>query len=317
MSGSSLRQVFSRILQSAALMFALLTAVFFLIRFAPGGPFDGERVLPREVQAQIDARFGLDAPVHLQYWRWLGQLASGDLGYSFQYTDQSVTEIIGSALPTSIGLGTAALLLAMGAAIPLGAIAAKNRGSWIDRAVRLCVLSSVSLPGFLVASLLVWIFSLQLGWLPPGLWESLWNGPEYWILPAITLSLRPMALLVRQVRGSLLDSLENDYIRTARAKGLSEDSILWKHALRNAWIPVLGLLPPMAAHLLTGSFLVETVFQIPGLGRSFVSSVINRDYGLIMGTTLTFGLFLTSFTLLGDLLLSWADPRLRDQGEEP
>ncbi|NDE18599.1 ABC transporter permease [bacterium] len=162
----------------------------------------------------------------------------------------------------------------------------------------------------------VCVVCFLLGWLPPGLWESLWSGPEYWILPTITLSLRPMALLVRQVRGSLLESLEHDYIRTARAKGLGEHTIIWKHALRNAWIPVLGLLPPIAAQLLTGSFLVETVFQIPGLGRSFVSSVVNRDYGLIMGTTLTFGLFLAVFTLAGDLLLTWADPRLRHQGDE-
>lgn len=309
------RKILGRILQSALLMFVLMTAVFFLIRFAPGGPFDGERVLPREVQAQIDARFGLDAPVLIQYGRWLGQLASGDLGYSFQYTDQRVTEIIASALPTSMGLGLVSLLLAMGCAIPLGVIAATRRESFVDRGIRLVVLSSVSLPGFLVASLLVWIFSLQLGWLPPGLWESLWVGPEYWVLPTFTLSLRPMALLVRQVRGSVLDSLQNDYIRTARSKGLGERSIIWKHALRNAWIPVLGILPPMAAHLLTGSFLVETVFQVPGLGRAFVSSVINRDYGLIMGTTLTFGILLSLFTLAGDLLLTWADPRLRGAEE--
>ena len=167
-----------------------------------------------------------------------------------------------------------------------------------------------------MASLLIWFFSLQTGWLPPGLWASFLDGPEYWVLPSLTLCLRPLALLTRLVRGSVLEALEQDYIRTARSKGLTERSIIWKHALPNAWIPCLGILPSLAAHLLPGSFLVETVFQIPGMGRSFVNGVLNRDYTLVMGTTLVFGVLLLAFNLLGDLALLWADPRTREGSEE-
>ena len=171
----------------------------------------------------------------------------------------------------------------------------------------------MSLPGFVVASLLIWIFSIRLHWLPPALWE----GPAYWILPTATLMLRPMALITRLMRGSVMDVLEEDYIRTARAKGLSAHVVLWRHALRNAWIPCIGLLGPVAAQLVTGSFLVETIFQIPGMGRYFVSAVLNRDYPLVMGTTLLFGLTLVFFNALGEFLLAWADPRLREPARNP
>jgi oligopeptide transport system permease protein len=302
-----------RLLHSLMVLGLLMTAVFFLVRFAPGGPFDSDRVLPAEVQRQIEHRYGLDAPLFVQFGRWIRSSLSGDFGTSFQHPDRSVTEILSMALPHSLSLGGLSLLAALLIGVPLGIYSGASRNALWDRWVRLTLLSTVSLPGFLVASLLIWLFSIQLNWLPPALWE----GPSHWILPAFTLMLRPMALITRLMRGSVMDVLEQDYIRTARAKGLTRDAVLWRHALRNAWIPCIGLLGPVAAHLLTGSFLVETLFQIPGMGRYFVSAVLNRDYPLVMGTTLVFGLVLVFFNAMTELLLAWADPRLRTSRRAP
>jgi oligopeptide transport system permease protein len=292
-----------RLLHSLAVFVILMTSVFFLVRFAPGGPFDSDRVLPPEIQKQIEQRYGLDAPVSVQYFRWVKASIQGDFGTSFQHPDRSVSEILSSALPHSLALGGISLLFAFLIGVPLGIYTGASRSRWLDRVVRLLLLSSVSLPGFLVASLLVWLFSIQLQWLPPALWE----GPEHWVLPTITLMLRPMALLTRLMRSSMRDALEQDYIRTAHAKGLHHHTVLWHHALRNAWLPCISLIGPLAAHLLTGSFLIETVFQIPGLGRYFVSAVLNRDYSLVMGTTLVFGIVLVVFNALNEVLLAWAD----------
>jgi oligopeptide transport system permease protein len=296
-----------RLLHSLLVLSLLMLAVFFLVRFAPGGPFDSDRVLPAEVQLQIERRYGLDAPITHQFGRWAWASLSGDLGISFQHPDRSVSEILSMALPHSFALGGISLFAALLFGVPLGIYSGASRNALWDRWIRLLLLSSVSLPGFLVASLLIWLFSIQLSLLPPALWE----GPSHWILPAFTLMLRPMALITRLMRGSVMDVLGQDYIRTAHAKGLTRNAVLWRHALRNAWIPCIGLLGPVAAHLLTGSFLVETLFQIPGMGRYFVSAVLNRDYPLVMGTTLIFGLVLVLFNALTELLLAWADPRLR------
>ncbi|MBU6375491.1 MAG: ABC transporter permease [Bdellovibrionales bacterium] len=296
-----------RLAHSLIVLSLLMTSVFFLIRFAPGGPFDSERALPAEVQRQIEQKYGLDAPLWVQFGRWARASLEGDFGNSFQHPDRPVSEIVLSALPNSLSLGGIAFLAAMLIGIPIGIYSGASRNALWDRLVRLLLLSSVSLPGFLVASLLVWIFSIHLNLFPP----ALWDGPEHWILPTVTLMLRPMALITRLMRGSVKDVLQQDFIRTARAKGLSRHTVLWRHALRNAWIPCIGLLGPVAAHLLTGSFLVESIFQIPGLGRYFVSAVLNRDYSLVMGTTLVFGLILVLFNAVTEVLLSWADPRLR------
>ncbi len=299
-----------RLLHSLLILAVLMVTVFFMVRFAPGGPFDSDRVLPPEIQIQIERRYGLDAPVPVQFGRWLVASLRGDFGHSFQHPDRSVLEIIEISLPHSLALGGLALTLALLFGVPLGIYSGASESPHWDRVARLVLLSSVSLPGFLVASLLIWLFSIHLRWLPPALWE----GPDHWVLPAVTLMLRPLALITRLMRGSMKDVLQQDFIRTARAKGVSRTGVLWRHALRNAWIPCIGLLGPVAAHLLTGSFLVETIFQIPGLGRYFVSAVLNRDYTLVMGTTLIFGLMLVFFNALTELLLGWADPRLRSTG---
>jgi oligopeptide transport system permease protein len=304
-----LRLVISRTLSSLAVLALLICSVFFLMRFAPGGPFDSERVLPPEIQRQIEHRYGLDAPVALQFGRWINCLFRGDLGTSFQHPDREVWEILATAVPHSAALGGLALGIALLLGVPLGVLAGSTQNHHLDRAIRLLVLTSVSLPGFVVASALVAIFAIRLQWLPPALWE----GPAHWVLPSVTLMIRPMALITRLVRGSVREALAKDFVRTALAKGLSFRQALWRHALRNAWIPCIGLLGPIAAHLLTGSFLVETIFQIPGLGRYFVSAVINRDYGLVMGTTLVFGVLLIAFNALTEALMGWADPRIRSQ----
>lgn len=304
-----------RLVHSLFMLFLLLSSVFFLMRLLPGGPFDSDRVLTPELQDQLESLFKLNDPLPLQYLNWLSSIIRGDLGVSFQQPDLSVSTLIRSTLPVSFGLGSFALTLTALLAIPLGVISAysheKRNYIILDRALRVLVLCSASLPGFVLAYALVWVFSIQLGWLPPGLWTNLWDGPEYWVLPTITLALRPLALLTRQIRGSTREALDQDFVRTARSKGLTEAFVLWRHALRNAWIPVIGLFPPITAQILTGSFLVESVFQIPGLGRTFVSAVLNRDYFVVLGSTLVFGLILILLNLIGDILLLWADPRTR------
>jgi len=306
-----------RLLHSLLMLFLLLTSVFFLIRLIPGGPFESDRILAPEIQVQLETVFGLRDPLPIQYLNWLCSIARGELGVSFQQPEYTVRELIRLALPISLGLGSMALLVAFLLAVPIGVLSAyaleNQRYRFLDQVIRILVLCATSVPGFLLAYGLVWVFSIQLGWLPPGLWAELLDRPAYWVLPTLTLALRPLALISRQIRGSTLEALRQDYIRTARAKGLSQPRVLLRHALRNAWIPVIGLFPPIAAQLLTGSFLVESIFQIPGLGRSFVNAVLNRDYFMVLGSTLVFGVVLIVANLGSEALLLWADPRTRRQ----
>lgn len=296
-----------RILSSLPTLFLLATLVFFLLRIAPGGPFDGERVFPPEVQAAIEKHYGLDQPILSQYWTWLKDAVTFDFGESFQYLGRNVSQIISEALPPSLLLGSLAMLLSLIVGVPLGIFSAWRQGTLWDRGAMFVAISGVSLPSYLVASLLVIIFSVHLRILPPALWE----GPASMVLPVITLSLRPLAIIGRLVRASMIDVLSADFIRTAHAKGLTRQKILIKHALKNTLIPVLTVLGPIAASLVTGSFLVEVVFQIPGLGKHFVGAVLNRDYPLVMGVTLIYGAFLILSNLTVDLLCAWADPRIR------
>lgn len=291
----------------------LITLTFFLLRLAPGGPFDGERAWPPEIQANINARYGLDQPLARQFGTWLADLSRGDLRESFQYIGRPVVEVIGESLPVSAVLGAWALVIAVALGIPLGCIAAWKRGSWIDHGSMFLAVAGVSLPSYLAASVLILVFAFWLGWLPPALWEE----PGSVILPALTLGLRPLALIARLTRASMLESLDSDYIRTARSKGIPESRVVFKHALKNSLIPVVTVIGPLAAALVTGSFLVEIVFQIPGMGKHFVQAVLNRDYPLVMGVTLVYGLILIASNLVVDLLYGWADPRVRLGEEKP
>jgi oligopeptide transport system permease protein len=305
------RYLLERIASAFLTLFILATATFFLLRLAPGGPFDGEKALPAAVRENIEQRYGLNAPLPEQFVSWLKDISQGDLRESFQHEGTAVKDIIGETLPISLQLGGAATLMALLLGIPLGMVAGARHGTWLDRSVLIFTAAGTSLPSYLVASVLILIFSLYLQWLPVALWEE----PSAIVLPAITLGLRPLALITQVVRASVIECLGTDWVRTALAKGLAESRVLGKHVLRNALIPLISLLAPITAGLVTGSFLVEMTFQIPGLGKYFVSAVLNRDYPLVMGVTLTYGLILLAFTLAADLLCAWADPRIRLDAE--
>jgi oligopeptide transport system permease protein len=288
-------------------MFVISSLTFLLLRTIPGGPFDEEKALPPDVKANIEAKYGLDKPLFIQYTSYLGGILKGDLGESYKYIGRPITEIIGSALPNSIQLGVYALLVAYLIGLPLGLIAAARHGTWIDHSSMMIAISGVSLPSFLVAPLFVILFSFTLGWFEPALWQ----GPTYYVLPMVVLGIRPAAVIARLTRASVLEVIRSDFIRTAKSKGLSERKILFKHVFRNSLIPVLSLTGPMVAGILTGSFVIELIFAIPGLAKHMVQSVTNRDYPLILGATLLFSFILVIANLITDLLMAMLDPRVK------
>ena len=296
-----------RLSHGLLVLWAVATLTFLLLRIAPGGPFDSERKLPPEVIANLEARYHLDEPVWLQYLRYLSAIAQGDFGPSYKYLDRGVTEIIADTLPTSIVLGGLAMLFAVVVAFPVGIAAAYFRNSFIDRLCMSVAALGISLPNFVLGALLIWVVALQLGWLQIGRWDD-WSSV---ILPIITLGAAPTAFLASLLRSTLIETVSEDFIRTARAKGLKESRVIGKHALLHSLIPVLTVMGPLAAALLTGSFVVEFVFAIPGMGRFFITAVTDRDYPLIMGVTLVYTALLVCANLAVDLLYSYVDPRIR------
>ena len=298
-----------RFVHGMIVLWAVATLTFILLRLAPGGPFDSERKLPPEIIANLEAKYHLDEPVVEQYLRYLVGLTRGDLGPSYKYLDRGVTEIIADTLPTSALLGGLAVLFALIASVPLGVFAAYYRGSSIDRFCLFISTLGISLPNFILGALLIWAVALQLGWLQAGRWDD-WSSA---ILPTITLGAAPAAYLSALLRASLIEILGEDFVRTARAKGAHEYSVITKHALRNSLIPILTVMGPLTATLLTGSFVVEYVFAIPGMGRFFITAVTDRDYPLIMGVTLVYTAILVSANFTVDLLYSWVDPRIRTE----
>lgn len=306
-----MRYFVERLATSVLTLLLLATLTFFLIRIAPGGPFDSDKAWPPEIKANIDHRYGLDQPVTSQFLIWLKDAAHGDLRESFQYMGRPVSEMISQSLIPSLELGMGALAVGILIGVPLGCVGAWRRGTWIDTSAMFVAVAGISLPAYLIASLLILFFSLKLGWLPPALWE----GWDSMILPIAALCLRPLAIVARLTRASMLEALASDYIRTARAKGLSNSVIIYKHALMNSLIPVLTVIGPLAAGLITGSFVIESVFQIPGMGRFFVEGVLNRDYPLVMGITLTYGAILIGSNLAVDFIYGWVDPRIRVSGK--
>jgi oligopeptide transport system permease protein len=285
----------------------LATLVFFSLRVMPGGPFDEDHAFPPAVKANILRSYELDLPITTQYLHFLRDLAHGDFHESFEYLGKPVSEIIGTSLKASLILGSLSFLIAVFLGVSLGCIGALKRGTLLDKWMNFIFISGVSLPSFLLASLLVLVFSVKLRIFPPALWES----PVSLILPVITLAFRPLSIIARLTRGSLIESLQNDYMRTALSKGLSETRALFAHALKNSMIPVITATGPIAANLVTGSFLVEVVFQLPGLGRHFVQAVLNRDYPLVMGVTLVYGVILIVSNIGADILCFRMDPRMK------
>jgi oligopeptide transport system permease protein len=299
--------VVKRFVHGVIVLWAVATLTFVLLRLAPGGPFDSERKLPPEILANLEAKYHLNEPLFEQYLRYLGGIARGDLGPSYKYLDRGVSEIIADTLPTSALLGGLAVLFALLVSFPIGLCAAYFRDSIIDRFCIFLSTLGISLPNFILGALLIWAVALQLGWLQAGRWDE-WSSA---ILPMITLGAAPAAYLAALLRSTLIETLGEDFVRTARAKGLKETVVVVKHTLSNSLIPVLTVMGPLVAALLTGSFVVEYVFAIPGMGRFFITAVTDRDYPLIMGVTLVYTVILVGANFLVDVLYGYVDPRIR------
>jgi oligopeptide transport system permease protein len=298
-----------RLLGAIPTLFVVVTVTFFLMRLAPGGPFDQEQALTPEIQANLEAAYGLDQPLWVQYGRYLGGLVRGEFGPSFKYRDFTVTELIREGLPVSLTLGLCALLVAIAIGVPLGIFAALRQNGAADALIRSLAVIGIALPGFVMAPLLALIFGIHLGWLPVAGWE-----PGSWrtlVLPVTALALPLSAYLVRLVRASLLEVLTSGFVRAARARGLPERTVVARHALKAALIPVVSYLGPAAAAVLTGSLVIETIFGIPGMGRYLVQGALNRDYTLVMGMVIVYASLTLAFNLIVDLLHGWLDPRVR------
>ncbi len=290
-------------------MFIIITISFFVIRMAPGGPFDDEQTLPPEIKANLEAAYGLDKPLTEQYWRYLAGLVQGDFGPSFKFKDFTVTELIAQGLPVSLLLGLFAILLAVLIGVPLGTLAALRQNSAVDYGIMGVAVIGIALPSFVIGPLFALIFGLYLRWFPVAGWES--GDLIYLVLPVVTLALPVIAYIARLTRGSLLEVLRTNFVRTARAKGLSERQVIVRHALRPALLPVVSYLGPATAFVITGSLVVETVFGLPGSGRYLVQGAINRDYTLVMGMIVVYGGLTLLLNLISDLLYGWLDPRVR------
>jgi len=288
-------------------LWCVITLTFFLVRLAPGGPFSRERKIPPAIEKQLLARYKLDGTLWQQYTDYLGDLLKGDLRLSTKYRDRSVNELIADGLPVSGLLGFTAFLIATGSGIALGCAAAWRQHSFLDRASMLGALTLISVPSFVIGPLLVLVFALRLPWLPVGGW----NSPASVILPALTLAGPYTAYIARLTRSSMLEVLSQDFIRTARAKGLTETAVATRHALKIALLPVVSFLGPLAANLLTGSIVVESIFNIPGMGGYFVNSILNRDVFLLSGVVIVYCTLLVALNLLVDLSYTLLDRRIQ------
>ncbi|WP_437516318.1 ABC transporter permease [Sorangium sp. So ce1099] len=296
-----------RLLSIIPTLFLVATLVFVLVRIVPGGPFDQERAVPVEVQRQLDAKYHLNDPVLKQYGDWLLALVTkGDLGPTFKYPNRTVNEIIALSLPVSMQLGFWAMLFALAMGIPLGVIGAIRQNTWKDTAAMAVSMVGLSVPRYVLAPLLMLVFSLKLYWFPVARWET-WR---HMVLPVICAGLPVAAYIARLTRGGMLEVIRSDFIRTARAKGLSERKVVLKHALRGGLLPVVSFLGPGFSGLLVGSLVVEKIFNIPGMGRYFVEAATNRDYNLVMGVMLVYGFLLMLFNAIVDVAYAFIDPRV-------
>jgi len=281
-----------------------------MIRAAPGGPFDAERTVSPEILQKLNERYNLDSPLHIQFADYLGNIIQGDFGPSYKYPGRTVNELILSGMPVTFELGMYALLIALIVGISAGLLAAIRPNTLQDHIPMSMAMAGICLPSFLLGPLLVLVFSIWLGWLPVSGWGNL---PGDKILPSITLGLIYASYIARLTRGGMLEILSEDFIRTAKAKGLSKPFIIFKHGLKGGLLPVVSFLGPAVAGLLSGSFVVETIFQIPGLGRFYIQAAFNRDYTMIMGTTIFFSTLIIIFNLLADIIAVILNPRLHHQ----
>ncbi len=288
-------------------IFLVSTLTFFLMNLVPGGPFLAEKAISPEAQAALEAKFGLDKPLSEQYYTYMGDLLEGDMGPSIKQRGRDVNGIISSKFPVSAKLGGLAVTVALCLGIPLGSIAAVNRGKWIDNLIIVIATFGIAVPGFVLCTVLLYIFSVQLGVLPSYGLET----PLHYIMPIMALSFYPTAYITRLMRTSMLDVLGQDYMRTAKAKGLSQMISLFKHALRNSILPIVTYLGPLLAYILVGSFVTEEIFTIPGLGSELIGAITSRDYPLIMGITIFLSVLMISLNVLVDIAYKFIDPRIK------
>ncbi len=304
-----LRFAVQRLLGAIPTLLVLIALAFFLIRLAPGGPFDSEKQLPPEIETKLRAAYNLDDPLPMQLGRYLLNIAQGDFGPSFQYRDFTVSELIATGFPVSLRLGSLAMAIALLLGITAGTLAALRQNRPADYTIMGAAMTGISIPNFVLAPLLVLVFAVWLGWLPAG---GLGDGSlRYLVLPVIALALPQVAYIARLTRGSMIEVLRSPFIRTARAQGLATHTIILRHALKPALLPVVSYLGPALAAIITGSVVVEQIFGVPGLGRFFVQGALNRDYTLVMGVVVFYGSLIIALNFIVDLVYGWLDPRLR------
>ena len=295
-----------RIATTLPTLFIIVTIAFFMIRMAPGGPFDSERPVPAEIAANLDTVYHLDDSLVEQYTSYITQLLQGDFGPSFKYQDYSVTELISKGFPVSLQLGLGAMLLALFVGIVLGTISALNQNTGTDYSIMFVSMTGITIPNFVMAPLLALFFGVMLGWFP----VAGWGGWKHMVLPIITLALPMIAAVARMTRASLIETLNAPYIRTAKAKGLPLRLILIRHASRETLLPILSWLGPAIAGVVTGSVVIEQIFGLPGIGRYFVNGALNRDYTLVMGVVVFYGVLIVVLNLIVDILYQLFDPRI-------
>ncbi|NLV36317.1 MAG: ABC transporter permease [Clostridiaceae bacterium] len=301
------KYVIKRVLLAAVTLWLVATITFALMNLVPGGPFLSEKTPSEATLKALNEKYGLDQPLIVQYKNYMQKAIQGDFGPSLKQRGRMVKQIITTGFKVSARVGGLSILIAALIGVPLGSVAALNRGKWIDNVIIVFTTSGIAVPSFVVSTVLMLVFSIMLGWLPTyGL-----SSPLHYIMPVAALALYPTSYIARLMRSSMLEVLGQDYMRTAKAKGLSQFAILFKHALRNAILPIITYLGPLIAYTLTGSFVVEKIFTIPGLGSDFISSIINRDYTLIMGTTIFLAFLLITMNLVVDIAYKIVDPRIK------
>lgn len=301
------RYIVGRLLWILPVLFVVSGLTFLLMHAVPGGPWAREKALPAPTVAALNAKYGLDQPIYVQYITWAGNLVQGNLGPSYKYQDRTVNDIVADGIWTTVQLGLMAFALSVIVGIPLGIIAALGHNKWPDYLSTAISVIGIAMPSFVLALILVVFFGVTLRLLPTGGWK----GPETWILPTIALAGFPIAVIARYTRASMLEVTRKDYIRTAHSKGLGDRAVVSRHMIRNALIPVVTILGPTLAFLVTGSFIIETIFGIPGVGRYYITSIAQKDYGVLMAMTILYAFAVAFLNLVVDVLYAYIDPRIR------
>jgi oligopeptide transport system permease protein len=296
-----------RLLWIIPVLFTVSIITFFLMHAVPGGPWDHEKALPQATVDRLNAKYGLDDPVYVQYISWATKFIQGDLGPSYRYTDRTVNDIVADGFWTTVQLGVMAFILSVVVGVPLGIFAALGHNRGPDYLATSVSIIGIATPSFVLSILLIVFFAVQLGWFPTGGWK----GPQYWVLPTIALAGFPIAIIARYTRASMLEVTRKDYIRTAHSKGLKDQSVVSRHMIRNALIPVVTILGPTLAFLVTGSFIIERIFGIPGMGQFYITSISTRDYSLLMAMTMLYAFAVAFLNVVVDVLYAYIDPRIR------